>query len=119
MENSIEVRPNLVNADDQKAFNMGVQNNTSVSLLLLPDHLFSSGAVFFKKHSYYWDNIKETQIMMHDKFIIGMKNKIFRLKEMKLYKLDVNGEYSNPDAKYLTIEKCSTCYFTILFRYCK
>ena len=113
---TIEIRPNLVNADDQKAFNMGVQNNTSVSLLLLPDHLFSSGAVFFKKHSYYWDKIRETQLMMHDNYIVGSKNKIFRLKEMKLYKLDVDREYSNPDAKYLTIEKWSICIFPIQFR---
>ncbi|CBK23355.2 uncharacterized protein [Blastocystis hominis] len=105
---TIEIRPKLLNADDQKAFNMVVQNNTSVKLLFLPDHLFSSGAVFFKKHSYYWDKIRETQIMMHDNFVIGIKNKIYRLKELKLYKLDVDGEYSNPDAKYLTIEKCNT-----------
>ena len=113
---TIEIRPKLLNADDQKAFNMVVQNNTSIKLLFLPDHLFSSGAVFFKKHSYYWDKIRETQIMMHDNFIIGMKNKIYRLKELKLYKLDVDGEYSNPDAKYLTIEKWSICIFPILFR---
>ena len=113
---TIEIRPKLLNADDQKAFNMVVQNNTSVKLLFLPDHLFSSGAVFFKKHSYYWDKIRETQIMMHDNFVIGIKNKIYRLKELKLYKLDVNKEYSNPDAKYLTIEKWSICIIPILFR---
>ena len=116
---SINIRLKLANADDQEAFNVAVQSNTSIKLLLLPDHLFSSGAVFFKKHSYYWDKIRKTQIMMHDNYIVGSKNKIYRLKELKLYKLDVDGEYSNPDAKYLTIEKCSTCYFTILFRYCK
>ena len=113
---SIEIRLKLANVDDQQAFNMVVQNNTSVSLLLLPDHLFSSGAVFFKKHSYYWDKIRETQIMMHDNYIVGSKNKIYRLKELKLYKLDVDGEYSNPDAKYLTIEKWSTCFIPILYR---
>ena len=113
---SINIRLKLANADDQEAFNVAVQSNTSIKLLLLPDHLFSSGAVFFKKHSYYWDKIRKTQIMMHDNYIVGSKNKIYRLKELKLYKLDVDGEYSNPDAKYLTIEKCSTCYFTLLFR---
>ena len=43
--------------------------------------------------------------MMHDNYIVGITNKIYRLKEMKMYTLDVNGEYSNPLARYLTIEK--------------
>ena len=102
---TIEIRPKMKNADDQKAFNKVAHEVNGTKVLYLPDSQFSSGAVFFKEHSYYWDTINDTQIMMHDNYIVGITNKIYRLKEMKMYTLDVNGEYSNPLARYLTIEK--------------
>ena len=113
---ALEIRPKLEKAGDQKAINTVVENNTSIRLLYLPTDQFSSGARFFRKHSYYWDSINDTQIMMHDNYVVGMKNKLFRLKEMKMYKLDINGEYSNPDAQYLTIEKWGIYIIFIRFR---
>ena len=105
LANTIELRPKLDNSDDQKAFNIAVKNNTSIRILLLPDSQFSSGAVFFRNHSYFWDSVGDNQIMMHNNYVVGVINKEYRLKELQMYKLDVNGEYSNPDAKYLSIEK--------------
>ena len=116
---TIEIRPKLKNADDQLAFNKVVSSNPSTKLLYLPDKLFSSGAVFFKLHSYYWESISENQIMMHDNYVVGIINKNYRLKELKMYKLDINGEYSNSEAKYLTIEKWGISIIAILFRQCK
>ena len=113
---TIEIRPKLANADDQKAFNTVVRSNPSIKLLLLPDAIFSSGAVFFKNHSYYWDGVSDTQIMMHDNYVVGNENKFYRLKEMKMYILDINGEYSNPEAQYLTIEKWGICHAIMLYR---
>ena len=113
---TIEMRPKMNKADDQTAFNVVVHRNPSIKLLLLPDSIFSSGAVFFKKHSYYWDRISDTQIMMHVNYVVGIKFKIYRLKELKMYKLDVNGEYSNPEAQYLTIEKWGISNNIIIYR---
>lgn len=113
---ALEIRPKLEKAGDQKAINTVVENNTSIKLLYLPDDQFSSGAQFFRTHSYYWERVSDSQIMMHDNYVVGMKNKIYRLKEMKMYKLDVDGEYSNPDAKYLTIELWGTYVVFLLFR---
>lgn len=113
---TVEIRPKLANADDQRAFNTVVRGNPSIKLLLLPDSIFSSGAVFFKKHSYYWDSVSDTQVMMHVNYVVGNGNKFYRLKEMKMYKLDVNGEYSNPEAQYLTIEKWGICLVIMLYR---
>ena len=48
LKRAIEIRPKLEKAEDQKALNAAVKNNTSIKILLLPDSLFSSGAVFFK-----------------------------------------------------------------------
>jgi hypothetical protein len=42
--------------------------------------------------------------MMHNNYIVGEELKMYRMKELGLYTLDVNGEYSNPNAKYLTVE---------------
>lgn len=111
LEITMDLRSKLRNADDQKAINIVIKNQTSVKLFLLPDNMFSSGAVFFKKHSYYWDKISDSQIMMHNNYVIGTQNKLYRLKEMKLYKLDVDGEYSNPNGRYLTLEKWRTYFF--------
>ena len=116
LEETIEIRPNMTKADDQHAFNKVVSSNPSTKLLYLPEQLFSSGAVFFKMHSYYWDNISENQIMMHNNYVVGIINKNYRLKELKMYTLDVNGEYSNPEAKYLTIEKWSIRIIGIPYR---
>ena len=116
LRKAIEIRPKLEKADDQKAINTVVENNTSIKVLLLPDFQFSSGSVFSKRHSYYWDSINENQIMWHDNYVVGTNNKNYKLKEMKMYKLDVNGEYSNPNAQYLTIEKWGTCNIVIRFR---
>ena len=113
LRKAIEVRPKLEKAGDQKAIITVVQNNTSIKVLLLPDSQFSSGSVFRKKHSYYWDSINENQIMWHVNYVVGINNKNYKLKEMKMYKLDVNGEYSNPEAKYLTIEKWGICIIII------
>ena len=116
LEETIEIRPKMTKADDQNAFNKVVSSNPSTKLLYLPEQLFSSGAVFFKMHSYYWDNISEKQIMMHNNYVVGIINKNYRLKELKMYTLDVNGEYSNPEAKYLTIEKWGIRIIAILYR---
>ena len=51
--------------------------------------------------------------MWHVNYVVGINNKNYKLKEMKMYKLDVNGEYSNPEAKYLTIEKWGICIIII------
>ena len=80
--------------------------NTQPSLrwTLLPAESFSSGRVFFGQHQFYWDRVKSSQVIMHNNFVKGYGNKLYRLKEMKLYPLDADGEYSNPDAKYIMLK---------------
>ena len=104
------LRPKLKNAGDQKAILTAVREFPTIKTFLLPIELFSSGENFFNTHSYYWDPINSTQIMIHNNYVIGTNNKLFRFKELKMYKLDVNGEYSNPNGKYLTIENWSKVY---------
>ena len=45
--------------------------------------------------------------MMHNNYVIGYVNKIYRLKEMKMYPLDIGGEYSSPSARYLVLDSVS------------
>ena len=40
--------------------------------------------------------------------MLGQFGKQYRFKEMKLYSLDWDGEYSAP-RKYLTVERVNTC----------
>ena len=104
------LRPKLLNAGDQKAILTAVAQTPNIKIHLLPINMFSSGEIFFNSHSYYWDQINTTQIMIHNNFIIGTKNKLYRFKELKMYKLNVNNEYSNPESRYITFELWSELY---------
>ena len=41
---------------------------------------------------------------MHNNYVKGYSNKLYRLKEMSLYPLDVNQEYSNPSSTFIMLE---------------
>lgn len=45
--------------------------------------------------------------MAHNNYVISHENKVYRLKEAGLYGFDVNHEYSDPQAKYITLEHYS------------
>lgn len=101
---AIKIRPTLNDADDQNSLIYGIRSIPDFKLLLLPFAIAPSGEVFFQSHSYYWDKISEKQLTLHNNFIHGLENKLYRFKEIKMYKLNRNNEYSDPSTKYLTIE---------------
>ena len=104
VERSIKIRPKLPDANDQDALIAAFRTIRDFRLKLLPFDTVPSGEVFFKSHHYYWDPISPKQLTIHNNYIHGLENKLYRFKEIKMYKLDRNREYSNPLAKYLTIE---------------
>lgn len=107
VEKASKMRLNNPKAEDQTSLIRAINAIPNFKLFLLPLHIFSSGGYFFGRHSYYWDPIPRHQIMIHNNYVIGTNNKLLRFKEMKMYLLDIDGEYSNPNAKYLTIEHWS------------
>ena len=107
VERSIKIRPKLKDANDQSALIAAFKTIKDFHLYLLPSDTVPSGIVFFKSHNYYWDPINQKQLTIHNNYIHGLENKLYRFKEIKMYKLDRNQEYSNPSAKYLTIETWS------------
>ena len=107
VERSIKIRPKLPDANDQDALIAAFRTIRDFRLKLLPFDTVPSGEVFFKSHHYYWDPISPKQLTIHNNYIHGLENKLYRFKEIKMYKLDRNREYSNPLAKYLTIEMWS------------
>lgn len=82
---------------------------------LLPEREYSSGLVFFRSHQFQWDPIggarcnhsleESSQITIHNNYIMGEWNKMYRLREMGLYPFDRNQEYSSTTAKYLVLEE--------------
>lgn len=107
LRKTLQIRLENKFVEDQTAMITAVKRTPDIRLLFLPLNLFSSGEYFFRRHSYYWDPISKEQIMFHNNFVIGPQSKVYRFKELKMYKLDIDGEYSNPNAKYLTIELMS------------
>ena len=92
------------NKGDQSALIHAYNQKKNVNLYFLPTDKFSSGEVFWRKHSFYWDPIDSKQIMIHNNYVRYREIKDYRFKEMHLYALDVNKEYSDPNGRYLTIE---------------
>ena len=98
------------NKGDQAAL-IQAYSQSKVNLYFLPSDTFSSGKVFWSKHSFYWDPIDSKQIMIHNNYVRYREIKDYRFKEMHLYALDVNNEYSDPNGRYLTIEIISSFCF--------
>ena len=114
VERSIKIRPSLPDANDQEALIAAFRTIKGFRLNLLPWDIIPSGEYFFKSHHYYWDPISSKQLTVHNNFIHGLENKLYRFKEIKMYKLDRNQEYSNPSAKYLTIENWGICIYCVI-----
>ena len=92
------------NKGDQAALIRAYNQKKNVNLNFLPTDTFSSGKVFWSSHSFYWNPIDSKQVMIHNNFVRYREIKDYRFKEMHLYVLDVNKEYSDPNGRYLTIE---------------
>ena len=92
---------------DQPSILYLLQHNKQPSLRvkLLPESTYSSGNVFFHTHQFLWDRIAENQTIIHNNYVVGYENKIYRLKEMGLYPLDIDGEYSSNTTRYLFIDE--------------
>ena len=90
--------------DDQLAIIHAHKQKKNVDLYFLPTDTFTNGKIFWSNHSFYWDPIDSKQIMVHNNYVYYREIKDYRFKEMHLYALDVNKEYSDPNGRYLTIE---------------
>lgn len=98
---------------DQIAVNTALQE-LSMPHLLLPTHVFPSGGDFFNRYQYYWDKTGNSHVpalivdhdyyIFHNNYVRGKFGKELRFKEMKMYHLNVDGEYSGM-RKYLTVER--------------
>lgn len=88
---------------DQPTIQFLLRFNMQPSLrwALLPTDRFTNGDLFFKSHQFFWDQISPQQVMIHNNWIKGYDNKIYRLKEMLLYR--VKEEYNNITGNFLQL----------------
>ena len=84
--------------DDQTAINEALKE-TKTPAFQLPKSLFPTGYDFFIKYQYYWDRREDELYIFHNNYVIGKRNKELRMREMHLYVVDVDGEYSDPTRK--------------------
>ena len=89
-------------------------NKHRLRVKLLPTSLFSSGLEFFHTIQYYWDLKNSPAFTFHNNYVRGGIGKTMRMKEMKMYYLDVNQEYSDPSMKYITFESIRPGYHEYL-----
>ncbi|KAK8819264.1 hypothetical protein WA577_003730 [Blastocystis sp. JDR] len=88
--------------DDQDAVNLAVKK-TRMPFLFLPSDAFPSGFRFFARHQLAWDLKNSPCVILHNNYVRGEFGKELRFKEMGLFSMDLNGEYS-ADRRYLTVE---------------
>ena len=97
----------VLQRSDQPTILYLLQNNKQPTLrwTLLPTDLYPSGEVFFNTYQFYWHRLSSSpHIIMHNNYVKGYSNKLYRLKEMSLYPLDVNQEYSNLSSTFIMLE---------------
>ena len=70
--------------------------------------------MFFQRYHFYWDIPNSRIYSFHNNFVRGGIGKTLRMKEMKMYYLDVNQEYSDPSMKYITFESIRPGYHVYL-----
>lgn len=93
----------ITGLSDQPTIQFLLQFNVQPSLrwTLLPTDLYTNGNLFFKAHQFHWDKISPKQIMVHNNWVTGYHNKIYRLKEMLLYQ--VKEEYVQVEGNFLQL----------------
>lgn len=70
----------------------------------ISDSIFVDGNTMLNRITYY-DDIKQYNYLgFHYDFIVGIKAKTFRIKELNLYDIDDNGYYSSSKNKYIMLE---------------
>lgn len=89
---------------DQESILFCLPRLSGLRLHLLPLEQFSNGRYFAEGHQFYWDAIGANQYMMHNNWIIGTNNKMYRWREMRLFTEDSDGYYSSPDRNYLMVD---------------
>ena len=72
----------------------------------LSKKLFPPGCQYFEteKRMFYSDNPPVSEVLVHNNWIVSKAAKIYRFKEVLLWKVDLGNYYSDPDRKYLTYE---------------
>lgn len=105
--NRVLVTMRTKHISDQPAILHILRQNLQPSLRvkLLPEDTYSSGKVFFTSHQFRWDAIADKQTIIHNNYVLGYSNKLYRLKEMGLYNLDVNGEYSSNTTRFVMLDE--------------
>lgn len=89
---------------DQESILAVLPRFVSLRLVLLPEQKFCNGKVFFNKHQFHDDSVSESIIMMHNNYIVGKSNKLYRMREMLYYNDDNDQYYSSNKRKYLMVD---------------
>lgn len=89
---------------DQESILFCLPRFHDLRLHLLPSEQFSSGSYFAEFHQFYWDTIGPNQYMMHNNWIIGTKNKMYRWREMRFFTEDTDEYYSSSNRSYLIVD---------------
>ena len=95
-------RPNFWRYEEQTCLSK-IADELKVPKLLLPYQLFQSGLVYFDigQRMFAFDKPCETCVIIHNNWILSFSNKRYCFKEQLMWYVEVDGYYSNSNAKYI------------------
>ena len=91
--------------NDQNTMNWilsGMRKNQRLKVIFLDYKKFLPGNVYFNPHDFANDYDCSECVMVHNNWIVGLRPKIYRFKEMGMWVVDKDGYYSSNSSKYLT-----------------
>ena len=91
---------------EQPTFNIVLEEmkeRNDIKYKVLNENIFHRGRTFFKLSGriFKGDQPCEQCVMVHNNYIVGLANKIYRFKEYGFWEVDTNGYYTSPERKYI------------------
>ena len=95
---------NVANKNDQNMMNMLIRRMNkmgTIKVVFLDNAKFLPGNVFFNPNDFMIDYDCSNCVMVHNNWVIGLRTKIYRFKEMGMWVVDTDGYYSSTTNRYI------------------
>ena len=104
---SLEMAQKPGHTNDQDIMNHvanRLKKTHKLKIVLLPINQFQPGNIFFSNstRNFAEDAVCVKCVIVHNNWIIGIRHKIYRFKEVLMWVVDTDGYYTSTENKYLT-----------------
>lgn len=98
---SLRHRPNKNDQDIMMEVLERLKIDGKINMKILDLEEFPPGIVYFKNRTFATDDPCADCVIVHNNWIVGLSNKIYKFKEMLLWDVDTDGYYTSPINKFV------------------